>query len=172
MTKKSKKPINPKPNKIALVAIAVFCITIFFGGYFLIKSMMPKTFKLDSEMYGTSEAIDIDKEAYEKLIQEKKSFVVMVDKPECYTTADMRKRMSEFPEDMQFKYYRIMWSQARESSLHDYVKFVPSVAIIHNGEVVDFLDADSDEDTPKYNEAQALQDWIKSYIVFENSTSE
>ena len=133
---------------------------------------MPKTFKLDSEMYGTSEAIDIDKEAYEKLIQEKKSFVVMVDKPECYTTADMRKRMSEFPEDMQFKYYRIMWSQARESSLHDYVKFVPSVAIIHNGEVVDFLDADSDEDTPKYNEAQALQDWIKSYIVFENSTSE
>ncbi len=172
MTKKSKKPINPKPNKIAIIAIAIFCVTIFFGGYFLIKSMVPKTFKLDAEYYGTSEAIDIDKEAYEKLIEEKKSFVIMVDKPNCFTTADMRKRMTEFPEDMQFKYYRIMWAQARESSLHEYVKYVPSVAIIHTGEVVDFLDADSDEDTAKYNEVQALQDWIKSYIVFESSISE
>lgn len=166
MTKK-KKTINPKPNKVALVAIAVFCIAVFFGGYFLINNLAPKTFRMEEELYAKSEAIDIKKEDYEKLIEEKKSFVIMVDKPDCYTTADMRKRMTEFPDDMQFKYYRIMWSQAKDSSLHEYVKFVPSVAIIHNGKVVDFLDADSDEDTAKYNEAQALQDWIRSYIIFE-----
>ena len=59
-----------------------------------------------------------------------------------------------------------MWGEAKESSIHDYVKFVPSVAIVRKGEVVDYLDADSDDDTSKYNEAQALQDWIKSYIAF------
>ena len=167
---KKKREINPKPNKIALVAITIFCLVVFFGGYFLFKSIQPKTFRLEPELYAKSEAINIKKEDYEKLIKEEKSFIVMVDKPDCYTTADMRKRMTEFPEDMQFKYYRIMWTQAKESSLHEYVKFVPSVAIIHNGEVVDFLDADSDEDTAKYNEAQVLQDWIKSYVVF--STNE
>ena len=114
MTKK--KAINPKPNKIALVAIAIFCIVVFFGGYFLIQSLTPKSFKIEADLYGASEAIDIDKDAYEKLIEEKKSFIIMVDKPDCYTTADMRKRMTEFPDDMQFKYYRIMWSQAKESS--------------------------------------------------------
>ena len=165
MTKK--KAINPKPNKVALVAIAIFCIVVFFGGYFLIQNLTPKSFKIEADLYGASEAIDIDKDAYEKLIEEKKSFIIMVDKPDCYTTADMRKRMTEFPDDMQFKYYRIMWSQVKESSLHEKVKFVPSVAIIKNGEIIDFLDADSDEDTPKYNEAQALQDWIKSYVIFE-----
>ena len=162
----SKKKVDPRPNKIALVVIAIFCVAVFFGGYFLFRSVTPKTFRLEEELYGKSEAIDISKDEYEKLIEEKKSFVVMVDKPDCYTTADMRKRMSEFPDDMQFRYYRIMWTQAKESSLHEYVKYVPSVAIIHNGSVVDFLNADSDEDTAKYNDAQALQDWLKEYILF------
>ena len=163
----NKKIINPKPNKIALIAIAVFCITAFFGGYFLINSLAPKNFRIEDDLYAKSEAIDIQKDEYEKLIEEKKSFIIMIDKPDCYTTADMRKHMAEFPNDMQFKYYRIMWSQAKESSLHKCVKFAPSVAIIHDGKVVDFLDADSDEDTAKYNESQALQDWIRSYIIFD-----
>ncbi len=161
------KPINPKPNKVALVTIGIFCIALFFGGFFLLQSTIPRKFKIESDLYGASEMIDIQKEDYEKLINEKKSFIVMVDKPECYTTADMRARMANFPDDMQFKYYRIMWSQAKESSLHEKIKFVPSVAIVRNGIVVDFLDADSDEDTPKYNESQALQDWINDYIIFE-----
>lgn len=161
------KPINPKPNKVALVITGVFCATLFFGGFFLLQSSIPRKFKIESYLYGASEVIDIQKEDYEKLINEKKSFIVMVDKPECYTTADMRARMANFPDDMQFKYYRIMWSQAKESSLHEKIKFVPSVAIVRNGIVVDFLDADSDEDTPKYNESQALQDWINNYIIFE-----
>ena len=78
----------------------------------------------------------------------------------------MRQWMSEFPENMQFKYYRIMWGEARESSLHNKIKFVPAVALIHNGEVVDYLDADSDEDAPMYNDATALQNWILKYIEF------
>ena len=164
---KAKKPINPKPNKIALVLIAALCLIMFFGGYFVIKAMIPRKFKLDTDLYGPSEAIDIKKEDYEKLIEEKHSFVIMVDKPECYTTANMRGYMADFPDDMQFKYYRIMWSQATESSLHKKVKYVPSVAIIKNGVVVDFLDADSDDDVQKYNSAEALRDWIKDYILFE-----
>ena len=74
--------------------------------------------------------------------------------------------MKEFPEEMQFKYYRIMWSQAKESSLHESVKFVPSVAIVREGKIVDFLDADSAEDTDKYNDAEALRSWIDEYIKF------
>ena len=165
---KQKRNINPKPNIIALIAIGVFCIVIFFGGFHILQSMTTKPFKIESSLYGASEAIDIKKDDYESLINEKKSFIIMIDKPDCYTTADMRKRMESFPNNMQFKYYRIMWSQAKGSSLHEKVKYAPSVAIIHNGKIVDFLDADSDEDTPKYNETQALQDWIKGYIVFED----
>ena len=161
-----KKVINSKPNKIALVAIVIFCITIFFGGFFLIHSQIPKTFRLEDELYAKSEAIDIKKEDYEKLISEKKSFIIMVDKPDCYTTANMRKYMSGFPDDMQFKYYRIMWEDAKESSLHEYVKFVPSVAIIYKGQVKQWLQADRDEDTKYFENADDLKEWSHKYIEF------
>lgn len=162
----SKKKIDPRPNKIAIMAIAIFCVAVFFGGYFLVRGLTPKEFRLDEEMYDKSEAIDIDKGTYEKLIADKKSFIIMIDKPDCFTTANLRRRMKEFPEEMQFKYYRIMWSQAKESSLHESVKFVPSVAIVREGKIIDFLDADSAEDTDKYNDAEALRSWIDEYIKF------
>jgi len=166
MPNKKKRVINPRPNKLALVLIALFCVVVFFGGYFLTKNLAPNKFKIEPELYGTNEAIDIKKDDYEKLIETKKSFVILVDKPDCYTSENVRGFMAEFPDDIQFKYYRIMWSQMRDSSLHEQVKFAPSVAIIRSGQVVDFLDADSDEDTAKYNDAQALQNWITKYIDF------
>ena len=60
----NKKIIDPKPNKIALIAIAVFCITAFFGGYFLINSLAPKNFRIEDDLYAKSEAIDIQKDEY------------------------------------------------------------------------------------------------------------
>ena len=162
----SKKPIDPKPNKIALVTIMIFCAVVFFGGYFLIQNKVPKRFHLDDDLYGNSEAIDITRADYEKLVSDKKSFIVMVDKPDCYTTANMRKWMSDFPSSTQFKYYRIMWSEAKESSLHNFIKFVPSIAIVHKGEILDYLDADSDEDVDKYDNPNSLRNWINSYILF------
>ncbi len=161
MTKKTKNKFSSKFFALVggLVVLAVAVITA-------VILMQPKTFRLDDEYYGSNESIDVDKEAYEKLIADKKSFIIMVDKPECYTTANMRQWMSEFPEDMRFKYYRIMWGEASNSSLHEQIKFVPAVALIHDGKVVDFLDADSDEDAPMYNDPTALQNWIREYVEF------
>jgi hypothetical protein len=78
----------------------------------------------------------------------------------------MRERMANFPDNMQFKYYQFMWSEAKESSLREYVAFVPSVAVIRDGEVVAWLRADSDEDTEYFNSAEALQSWIAKYVAF------
>ncbi len=124
------------------------------------------TFRLDEEYYAQSEAIDIDKDKYEQLIAEKKSFIVMVDKPDCYTTKDMSNFLTSLPSNFQFKYYRLMWSDARKSSLHDYVKFAPSLAIVKKGEVLAWLDADSEDDAEMFNNADALEKWIRKYVEF------
>ena len=160
MTKKNNLKLKQTVAIVsALIAVIMGVITIFIALQF-------RTFRLDDEYYGTNEAIDINKEEYEKLVADKKSFIIMVDKPECFTTANMREWMAEFPADMQFKYYRIMWGEAKDSSLHEKIKFVPAVALIRNGQVVAFLDADSDEDAPMYNDAAALQNWIRKYVEF------
>ena len=148
---------------LAIILLAVVAIVIMI----IVSTNTSTQFRLSDEYYGTSEMLTgLTKDDYEQLLAEKKSFVVMVDKPGCVTTPAMRERMANFPDDMQFKYYQFMWSEARESSLHEYVTFVPSVAIIREGKVVAWLRADSDEDTEYFNSAEALQSWVAKYILF------
>ena len=152
------------------IIIASISLSLFFVAAIalalIIPSLSGKQFRLDDEYYGESEAIYIEKDKYEQLIRDKKSFVVMVDKPGCVKTSEMRVSLSGFPEDMQFKYYHLYWDDAKETSLHEKVKYTPSVALIRNGEVVDWLDADAKEDEPLYNDPEALQNWIREYIAF------
>ena len=149
-----------------LIASLVGIVIISGSVVFAVNILGDHKFRLDDEYYAESKEINIKKDEYEKLISDKKSFIVLVDKPGCITTPRMRKNMSEFPEDTQFKYYRIMWDEAKESSLHKYIKFVPSVAIIYKGEVKEWLQADRDEDTKYFENADDLKDWIHKYIEF------
>ena len=159
-----KKTKTFKIATLCILILAVFAIVIVIT-FSQSKPDMP--FRLSDEYYGTSEMLTgLTAEEYEKLLSEKRSFVVMVDKPGCITTPPMRERMANFPDNMQFKYYQFMWSEAKESSLHNYVTFVPSVAIIREGEVVAWLRADSDEDTEYFNSAEALQAWVAKYVAF------
>ncbi|MCQ2571273.1 MAG: hypothetical protein MJ154_03445 [Candidatus Saccharibacteria bacterium] len=146
----------------ASVAVAAIAGTAVL---FAINST-PSTFRLDDEYYAQSESMDIKKDEYENLISQNKTFVVMIDKPGCVTTKAMRENMVNFPEDTQFKYYRMMWEEVKESSLHEYVKYTPSVAIIYQGKVKAYLQADSDEDAVYFNDGEALKNWIRKYIIF------
>ena len=146
----------------SLIGLAIIACSIIFA----VNILSEHKFRLDDEYYAESMEMNIKKDEYEKLISDKKSFIVLVDKPGCITTPGMRKNMSEFPEDTQFKYYRIMWDEAKESSLHEYVKFVPSVAIVYKGQVKQWLQADRDEDTKYFENADDLKEWIHEYIEF------
>jgi hypothetical protein len=155
-----------KNNAIKFVIPVLVFVTILVSVVTIVTFNSGKTFRLDDEYYGASEAIDIDADGYEQLIKDKKSFVIMVDKPQCYTTTNMREWMTNFPE--KFKYYRIMLEELQQSSLHEKVKYVPSLALIRKGEVVDFLDADAEEDVPMYNNADSLREWIKEHVEFDD----
>ena len=154
-------------KKSLKIAIASFVgISIIAGSViFAVNILGDHRFRLDDEYYTTSEDVSIDKDEYEKLISDKKSFVVMIDKPGCVTTETMREDMANST-DLQFKYYRMMWKYVKESSLHEYIKFAPSVAIIRKGEVKAWLSADKDEDSRYFNDIGALKEWLEKYIIF------
>lgn len=157
-----------KRKTVIIISSITAAILLAIGGIVLFIAINRDDipFRLDDEYYTSSEAVTIEKDEYEKLMKDEKSFLVMVDKPGCVTTAEMRDNMSAFPTDMQFKYYRMMWNDVKESSLHEYIKFAPSVAIIRKGEVKAWLQADKDEDGEYFNSAEALQRWIRKYIIF------
>ena len=58
---------------------------------------------------------------------------------------------------MKFEYFK-------KTKLYKKIKYAPSVIIIKNGKIIDYLDANKDEDLNKYQNSNEFEQWINSYI--------
>ena len=101
---------------------------------------------------------------YEKLVAEKKSFVVMVDQGGCKTADNLKKFVTEYAKTKGIKVYKMMFEDVKKTSLHDFVKYYPSVAVISKGKIIGFLRADADEDSDAYNKYDAFEAWANRYL--------
>ena len=101
---------------------------------------------------------------YEGLIDEKKSFVVMVDQGGCVTADRLKGYMKDFAVSKGIKAYKMMFSDVRNTSLHDFVKYYPSAVVVSRGKVIAYLRADADEDSDMYNDFEAFSNWLKKYL--------
>lgn len=140
---------------VAAIIFAAGALTIFWA------NNLPVT--LDQQYYDNVEIIDINKDEYNELIADKKSFLIMIDNAGCTTTEKMREMMKSLPQ--QVTYYRILWPEAKETNLKDYVKYFPSLAVVEKGTVKYYLRADSDDDAKYYNNAADLKSWLDSKIA-------
>ena len=109
------------------------------------------------------EYMELDSSSYDKLAAEKKSFVVFVDQDGCTTADRLRGFVREYAVSHGVKVYRMMFEEMKKTSLHDEVKYYPSVAVISRGKVVGYLRADADEDADAYNNYEAFEKWIEKF---------
>ena len=123
---------------------------------------------LSREMYCGEECdeylISIDRSEYDKLLKERKSFVLMVDQGGCKTADKVRGHIEEYASDAGIRVYRMMFDEMKESSLHEYVKYYPSVVLVSDGKVVAWLKADEDGDVGKYNNYVDFREWMDEYL--------
>ena len=123
---------------------------------------------LDTEYYcGEScngEMMELTGMEYEELVRDGGSFVVFVDQSGCTTADRLREYVSDYVLEMGVKAYRMMFSEVKETSLHDFVKYYPSVVVVSKGRVAGYLRADSDEDVDIYNDYGAFRKWMGRYL--------
>ncbi len=176
-TKKERSSVRPKTMQDKLSGLRIWqlvlALVMVVGGAVLFVGAVSGWFggglktALDAEYYCTEcdgKYMDLSGEEYEKLISDKKSFVVLIDQGGC-TTADRLKRyMSEYAKSVGVKVYRMMFSDMKETSLHNSVKYYPSVVVISKGRVAGFLRADSDDDAKMYNDYEAFKGWVERYL--------
>lgn len=110
------------------------------------------------------EYLELSKENYEKLIADKKSFIIFLDQRGCETADTLRSFVMDFARSKGIKVYKMMFEDEKETSLHDAIKYYPSVVMISKGKVVGYLRADSDEDAPAYNNYEDFEKWIRRYL--------
>lgn len=163
-----------KSTRVAIIAaggvVVVTEAVILAGslnGWFRGEPVRPQV-EISSEYVcgteGAEEFINLTPEEYEKLVSNEKSFVIFVDQDGCTTADGLRGRIIEYAKLKGIKINRIMFSDMKETSLHDKIRFYPSVAVVSGGDVVAYLRSDSDADAPVYNDYNALEEWLNSYL--------
>ena len=116
--------------------------------------------KLTLKTASKAEVVDLSMSDYNKIISDKKSGLIFVDQNGCVTAEKMRKFIDEISAENNMKFYRMMWSEAKEVMPHEEVPYYPSLVIIKDGNIIASLRANSDEDGPIYNDKKLLEDWI------------
>ena len=110
------------------------------------------------------EYIELSPAEYDNLIDEKKSFIVLVDQDGCTTADTLEGYVRDLAISKGFKIFKMMFSDVKKTSLYDFVKYYPSVAVISNGKVIGYLRADEDEDAPAYNNYDEFLRWISRHL--------
>ena len=160
-----------KKKQMGVLGLIVALVVVLMGSVVFVGAAAgwfddPKVV-LDAEYSCTEDCEDLMEltaAGYEELIDAKKSFVVFVDQGGCTTADRLRGYVQDFAREKEVRVYRMMFSDMKETSLHDYVKYYPSVVVVGKGVVKAYLRADSDEDAAIYNDEQAFMDWIKKYL--------
>ena len=121
-------------------------------------------FYLEDKYYGNGNYEEIEASELDALIDDRESFVLFVYQPGCVNSANFEKVLDEFIDDEDILIKRIAFSDIKDTSIGDDIKYYPSFAIFNKGTMVDYLDAESSEDLNYYNSLSDFKDWFTSYV--------
>ena len=54
----------------------------------------------------------------------------------------------------------------KETKYYGTVKYAPSIIIFEKGNIIAYLDAESDEDLNRYQDTTAFEEWMNKYVYF------
>ena len=152
-----------------VLALVVALVAVLIGGVLFVGAVSgwfddPKV-KLDTEYYAEgAEFMELSPGEYEGLVEAKKSFVVFVDRDGCTTADRLRKYVTRYMTETGILAYRMMFAELKETSLHENVKYYPSVVVVEKGVVRGYLRADSDDDAGAYNDYDTFKEWMKRIL--------
>lgn len=129
------------------------------------------TFSLDKEYYQNNSFNELDKNTFDDLINNKKSFAIFTYQPLCSTSYEFNEILTEFANQYQISFYKMSFSDMKETELKEYIKYYPSLVIYYEGEIVDYLDANSDSDSEYYKSVDGFKKWFSNYVSIQKANS-
>ena len=74
-----------------------------------------------------------------------------------------------YMEKYKIDFYGIPFDDFKKTSLYKEVKYAPSIILVKEGKIVEYLDANSNKDLEKYQDTKKFEEWINKYIYTEGS---
>lgn len=153
---------------ISLSALFILVITITI---ILTTNKNEKSFYLENNYYGTNSMTEIEVDELNKLIDNKESFAVFVYQPMCVTSSDFESVLYDFLEQERISIYKIAFSKIKDTKIGESIKYYPSFIIYNKGKMVDFLEANKDEDVNYYTSKKGFESWFTKYVKLRNNIS-
>lgn len=128
--------------------------------------LTPKTkevtgkFRLSEEYYKDGGIREIDAVEFAKLVAEKKSFLVVARMTVCPAEFPVSSVAKQLAKEDDLVILELTEAEFKKTTLAEKVKYLPSVAIYRDGGLVDFLDAEADEDLVYYQSVEGLSEWL------------
>lgn len=162
--------MKKKVLKIIIFIVIVLILIVVIIERNFIQKTSDFMFYLEEKYYGNSVFNEIDSNDINNIINDKESFAVFIHQPFCSTSYEFNKILTKFAEENKIIFYKISFDEMKKTVMYENIKYYPSFAIYNNGQLVDFLKADSDEDISFYKDMEEFKKWFNSYIQMKNIT--
>lgn len=149
-----------KNKNIFIIIGIIVLITIIIFLNFNLKSKI----NLSEQYYQYGTIKDITKEELLTKINNKENFILFTNNNFCTFKISCEEIFKESAQELNITILKIPFDEFKTTKLHDTIKFAPSVIIIKEGKIIEYLDPEKNDDLSKYQDKKEFTSWIKEYI--------
>ena len=154
-------------NKKLIAIIISLVVLIVIGISIILIYNSKQKFYLDDVYYNKNGLKDVTAKDIDKLIKNKKSFILFTYNDFCTFSVPCDSVFEEASESLDIQILQIPYRDFKKSTIKKELKYGPSILIIKEGKVVKYLDAESDNDKELYQDVKKFISWTKKYIYTE-----
>lgn len=143
------------------LAIVVVGLGVGVGVVWWQNTRQSESFSLSADNYGEAATPEITAVEFEKLATEEQSFIVVVHMMLCPAELPLKDVAKRLAQGEKLRIYFLNEHEFEQTKLKDEMKYLPTAVVIRDGEVVEFLDAEADEDVEAYQTVEGLKDWLE-----------
>ena len=123
---------------------------------------------LSSKYYNTNGVyLDIRSETLSEVKND--NYILYTYNPYCTFETPCDEIFKVFMEKYHISFLSMPFSEFKKTKFYETVKYGPTVIVIQNGNIIAYLDANSNLDLAKYQNANTFESWIKKYIFVTNN---
>ena len=151
-------------NKKLIAIIISLVVLIVIGISIILIYNSKQKFYLDDVYYNKNGLKDVTAKDIDKLIKNKKSFILFTYNDFCTFSVPCDSVFEEASESLDIQILQIPYRDFKKSTIKKELKYGPSILIIKEGKVVKYLDAESDNDKELYQDVKKFISWTQKYI--------
>ena len=120
-------------------------------------------FYLDNDYYNEGNFISVKAKNFEN----KGNYILYTYNSYCNFPIPCEDIFKDFMSKYSIDFLSMPFEEFRKTELYKKIRYAPSIIIVKDGKIISYLDADSDNDTDKYQDTKEFEKWISKYIYLE-----